>query len=103
MTQEKLQKELNQIWGNWEITKFIGEGSFGQVYQIEKEEFDYTYKAALKTISIPKSQDEVVAVLNEFGDERSVTDYYHEIVGDIVKEIVLMSKLKGNTLSLIRI
>lgn len=97
MTQEKLQKELNQIWGNWEITKFIGEGSFGQVYQIEKEEFDYTYKAALKTISIPKSQDEVVAVLNEFGDERSVTDYYHEIVGDIVKEIVLMSKLKGNT------
>lgn len=29
MTQEKLQKELNQIWGNWEITKFIGEGSFG--------------------------------------------------------------------------
>lgn len=97
MTQEKLQKELNQIWGNWEITKFIGEGSFGQVYQIEKKEFDYTYKAALKTISIPKSQDEVVAVLNEFGDERSVTDYYHEIVGDIVKEIVLMSKLKGNT------
>ena len=97
MTQEKLQKELNQIWGNWEITKFIGEGSFGQVYQIEKEEFDYTYKAALKTISIPKSQDEVVAVLNEFGDERSVTDYYNEIVGDIVKEIVLMSKLKGNT------
>ena len=97
MTQEKLQKELNQIWGNWEITKFIGEGSFGQVYQIEKEEFDYTYKAALKTISIPKSQDEVVAVLNEFGDERSVTDYYQEIVGDIVKEIVLMSKLKGNT------
>lgn len=95
--QERLQKELDPIWGNWEITKFIGEGSFGQVYQIEKEEFDYTYKAALKTIKIPKSQDEIATILNEFGDEKSVTEYYREIVGDIVKEIVLMSKLKGIT------
>ena len=95
--QERLQKEINQIWGNWEITKFIGEGSFGRVYQIEKEEFDYTYKAALKTIKIPKSQDEIATILNEFGDEKSVTEYYREIVGDIVKEIVLMSKLKGIT------
>lgn len=95
--QEELQKQINQIWGNWNIKKFLGEGTFGQVYQIEKEEFNYTYKAALKTISIPRSQDEVAAVLNEFGDERSVTEYYQEIVSDIVKEIVLMSKLKGNT------
>lgn len=95
--QEELQKELNKIWGNWEIKKFLGEGSFGQVYQIEKKEFDYTYKAALKVITIPKSQDEVAAVLNELADEGSVTEYYHEIVSDIVKEIVLMSKLKGNT------
>lgn len=95
--QEELQKELNKIWANWEIKKFIGEGSFGQVYQIEKKEFDYTYKAALKVITIPKSQDEVAAVLNELADEGSVTEYYHEIVSDIVKEIVLMSKLKGNT------
>lgn len=90
-------EQLNQIWGNWKVTKFIGEGTFGQVYQIEKEEFDYTYKAALKTIKIPKNQDEIATILNEFGDERSVTEYYREIVGDIVKEIVLMSKLKGNT------
>ena len=95
--QEELQKELNKIWGNWEIRKFLGEGSFGRVYQIEKQEFDYTYKAALKVITIPKSQDEVAAVLNELADEGSVTDYYQEIVSDIVKEIVLMSKLKGNT------
>lgn len=95
--QEQLQAELNQMWGNWQVTQFIGEGTFGQVYQIEKEEFDYTYKAALKTIKIPKSQDEVATILNEFGDEKSVTEYYREIVGDIVKEIVLMSKLKGIT------
>lgn len=41
----------------WNVVKKIGTGSFGSVYEIEREDFGYLYKAALKVISIPRSGD----------------------------------------------
>ena len=35
----------------WHVVRRIGTGSFGSVYEIEREDFGYTYKAALKVIS----------------------------------------------------
>ncbi|MDO4555869.1 MAG: serine/threonine-protein kinase, partial [Lachnospiraceae bacterium] len=92
-----MQKELNSIWGGWVIKELLGEGSFGKVYRIEREDFGHLYEAALKVISIPKTQAEVKSVLNDGMDEKSVTMYFRSIVEDIVEEFVLMSKLKGNT------
>lgn len=92
-----MQEELNKVWGRWKIDKLLGEGSFGKVYRIEKEEFGHTYEAALKVIRFPQNEAEIQSVRNDGMDEDSVREYFKGIVEDIVSEFVLMSKLKGNT------
>lgn len=84
-------------YGDWQVVRELGRGSFGQVYEIQKEEFGQTYRAALKIISIPKSPSDVDAVRGAGMTDDNITEYYHSIVEDSVKEIALMSELQGNS------
>ncbi len=90
-------KKYEPIFGEWSIVGEIGEGSFGKVFEIERHDFGYTYKAALKAITIPQSQSEVKSVLADGMDEQSATSYFHGFVKEMVAEFVLMSKLKGHS------
>ena len=40
-------KQFEPIFGSWKIDHLIGEGSFGKVFEITREDFGVTYKAAL--------------------------------------------------------
>ena len=90
-------KQYEPIFGVWHITRLIGEGSFGKVFEIEREDFGQVYKAALKAITIPASQSEVRSVRSEGMDEESVRATFHSKVQELVKKFALMSKLKGNS------
>lgn len=90
-------KKFEPIFNTWHITGLIGEGSYGKVFEIEREDFGTTYKAALKAITIPSSESEIKSVMADGMDDVSVRSYYENFVEDIVKEFVLMSKLKGNS------
>ena len=90
-------KQYEPIFGSWHITRLIGEGSFGKVFEMEREDFGQVYKAALKAITIPASQSEVRSVRSEGMDEESVRATFHSKVQELVKEFALMSKLKGNS------
>lgn len=95
--EQMIQKELNKIWGEWKIDRALGEGAYGKVFRITREDFGHTYEAALKVITIPKSQSEINSVMSNGMDEKSVTTYYKSVVEDLVEEFALMAKLKGNT------
>lgn len=90
-------KQYEPIFGSWHITRLIGEGSFGKVFEIQREDFGEVYKAALKAITIPASQSEVRSMRSEGMDEESVRDTLESKVQELVKEFALMSKLKGNS------
>ena len=90
-------KQYEPVFGVWQITRLIGEGSFGKVFEIEREDFGVTYKAALKAITVPANESEVREVMAEGMDEASVREYFGTFVQDLVKEFALMSKLKGNS------
>ena len=80
----------------WKIIRTIGRGSFGTVYEIEKDdEFGGGIRSALKVISIPESSDEMAGLQNEGFDEESLTELFRSRVEDITAEFRLMSKLKG--------
>ena len=43
---------MEKNFKEWEIEACIGEGAFGKVYKIVREEFGHTYDAALKVIEV---------------------------------------------------
>lgn len=91
-------KKYEPIDGKWYITKALGKGAFGTVFEIERRDFDGE-KSALKIISIPASQSEVDSYREENFelDKKSVTSYFYGFVEEFTKEFRLMSKLKGNS------
>lgn len=85
------------VLGNWTLTRLIGEGSFGRVFEAEREDFGRVYKAAIKIITIPHSRSEIDSIMADGLDRKSVTAYYKGLVGELVDEFSLMASLKGNS------
>ncbi len=87
----------NVSWPGWEIVRKIGNGSFGSVYEIQRDVFGDIERAALKVITIPQSRSDIDELLNEGYDEASVTERFRGYLQDIAREYSLMAKMKGHT------
>ena len=83
------------VFGNWTIKRKIGEGSFGKVFEIQRQDFGEVYKAALKVITVPQSQAEVQSAMEEGMSRQQAEQYFYGVVEDIVREFAIMAKLKG--------
>lgn len=90
-------KQYEPLFGSWHVVEQIGEGAFGEVYLVEREDFGVKYQSALKFIRIPASKGEVQSVLDYGMTAEGVTTYFQGIVEDMVKEIGLMSRMKGHS------
>lgn len=90
-------KKYEPIDGKWYITKELGSGAFGSVFEVERKDFS-NMKSAMKIISIPGSQTEVNNYRSENYDldEKSVTSYFYGFVEEFIKEFQIMSQLRGN-------
>ena len=85
------------IWPGWRTVRKIGTGSFGTVYEIERDVFGEQEKAALKVITIPRNQNEVEELRSDGYDDESINIRYESCLKDIVHEYSLMAKMKGNS------
>ena len=90
-------KQYEPFFGSWKIVRLIGEGTYGKVFEIRRSEYGIEEKAALKIISIPASKSEYNSVLTDCMDELSATEYFRNYMQEMIWEISLMSKLKGNS------
>ena len=72
-------KKYEPIFGSWHISNFLGRGSFGEVYEITREEYGTTYKAALKVISVPQDEDDIKSRMAEATDVDTISEYYEPI------------------------
>lgn len=84
-------------WPGWKCVRPLGEGGFGRVYEIEREDGGKTYRSALKVITIPEKQEEVQNFYSEGMMKENVTAYYKSVVDDFRNEFALMYDLKGYT------
>lgn len=90
-------KKYEPIFNSWYIKKSIGKGSFGEVFEIVREEYGTSYKAALKVISVPQDKDEIKGMMAEGTSVESISNYYEDILKEIINENNIMSELKGNS------
>lgn len=86
--------DLSEIWPEWTVEKVLGSGSYGTVYKAVRCDYVKS-EAAIKIISVPKT-DEGEDLLREEGlDIEQSRSYYREIVDGFVQEIELLLKLRG--------
>ncbi len=90
-------EKLSVVWPEWNVVEQIGEGSFGKVYKVVREEHTMTTYAAVKVISIPQSDSEVSSLRSEGLDEEASKTYFEGVVNDFVNEIKLMESMKGTS------
>ena len=93
----ELQSYLKSVWNGWVITDVIGQGAFGKVYKIERQEYGQAYYSALKVLEVPQNEGEVFDAKIKIGSDASVTEYFEKMIEDIIAEVTLMSKLQGNS------
>ena len=84
------------VWPGWETVRLIGRGSFGAVYEIERDIFGDKEKAALKVIRIPQNDSDIKEMYSDGYDEESVTSTFQSYLRNIVAEYSLMRKLNGS-------
>ncbi len=85
-----------KVFGDWEITRVLGEGGFGKVFELKKESYGITAVSAMKIIRIPQSESDRKAVLNMGLDEESAAGYFRNMAASLIREIQVMSALKSH-------
>lgn len=83
------------VFGSWKIARKIGQGSFGTVYELRREEFGEVYRSAMKVIRVPQNESEVHALAKEGMSEREIQRYLYGSVTELVREFAIMAKLKA--------
>lgn len=89
--------DIKKTWPKWEIVRTIGEGSFGKVFEICRNEYGIEEHSALKIISIPQSDSEIQSLKNDGMTDSDTTEYFKGVVNDFVQEIQLMTQMKGSS------
>ncbi|MBR2876999.1 MAG: serine/threonine protein kinase, partial [Clostridia bacterium] len=83
----------NVSWHEWEVVKLIGRGSFGAVYEIQRDVFGDIEKAALKVISVPQNNSDIDEMYNDGYDEAAVINIIESYLKNIVSEYSMMRNL----------
>ncbi len=84
------------VWPGWKTVRLIGRGSFGAVYEIERDVFGTVEKAALKVISIPQNEGDLEELYDSGYDDASVTETFNSHLRSIVNEYTLMREMNGS-------
>ena len=89
--------KLPEVWPGWETVRILGHGSFGAVYEIQRDIFGSVEKAAVKCLTIPQNYADIEVLYEDGLDEGSITARFEGYLRDIVKEYSLMARLKGHS------
>jgi len=91
-------KDFSPLWDSWEIGEILGQGTYGTVYKLTKEEFGKEYYSAVKHISIPMNQQQTRELQFEgIVTKEEIAAYYERVMLKLCEEIKTCYELKGNS------
>lgn len=96
---EQLESQFPSVFQSWHIIREIGRGSFGEVYEVQRESIGFTETAAIKHISYPRDQYDLQRICSDLGtsDEAAVRDDVYQTVQEFRREYELMRKFSGQS------
>lgn len=94
---EEFSEAIKHALGDWKIVRLLGAGQYGKVYEIERMDFGTVYRAALKMVTIPQSEEEFQEIKATGMNDTEISRYFKSAVEDFVREFALMAQLKGHT------
>ena len=73
---DQLENQFPSVFQSWHIMREIGRGSFGEVYEVQRDSIGYKETAAIKHISYPRDQYDLQRICSDLGttDEGAVRD-----------------------------
>ena len=90
-------ENIHLPWSEWKIVKNLGSGTYGRVYEIERNISGVREKAALKSVSRPKDANEVEAYYSSGYDKASIAESYQQEIQNYVQEYMIMKELQGQS------
>ncbi len=91
-----MKEQIKVPWNGWEITKTLGTGSFGSVYEIKRDVLGTVTKAAMKVISVPRDTSDLNDLISIGYDKESINSRFLDELKGIANEYNMMNQLKGN-------
>ena len=88
---------INQVWPNWVTVSMIGEGAFGKVYKVKREDLGNVSYSAVKVMHIPRNDSEIKDLHHSGMDFESISSYFEDMVKSLLNEIQIMESLKSAT------
>lgn len=82
-------------WPGWKTVRLLGRGSYGAVYEIQRDVFGDLETAALKVISIPQTDGEIEELYSEGLSEKTIALSFQTHLKSIVNEYSMMRKMNG--------
>ena len=93
---------INEIWPKWHTEEPIGQGAYGRVFKVRREELGEVFYSAVKVIRIPQDAGEVREMISDGMTSQSIQSYYQSIVKGLMNEIRVLETLKsaGNVVNI---
>ena len=93
---------INEIWPKWHTEEPHGQGAYGRVFKVRREELGEVFYSAVKVIRIPQDAGEIREMISDGMTSQSIQSYYQSIVKGLMNEIRVLETLKsaGNVVNI---
>jgi serine/threonine protein kinase len=90
-----MNEQNKTVWPGWQTVRVLGRGSYGSVYEVQRDVFGHQEKAAVKCISLPRDPADLDELRSEGYTTEGLNRRLRGLLEDIVREYTLMSDMKG--------
>lgn len=86
--------DISGFWPEWTVGPLIGQGGFGSVYVMSRQEMGLQVHSALKVVTIPQDQSEILHLASQGVPPESIVQILEDRARRLAAEIRTMQSLK---------
>jgi len=96
MSEERIYS-YEPLWGVWHVDGVLGEGSYGMVYRVYRDDIGQRIYSAVKVISISQNDGQLSELFAAGMSPETMRGYCQSFIREITGELGLMQRFRGNS------